>query len=169
MRFPLVFLDIDGVLNNHEAHPVTRYCTIDKTMAERFNKILEATDARFVVTSAWRYLMHSDAMRFEGLRNLLYSHWIDGGRFVGITRKDDGPHEIGLDYKGCPGCDRGLQITEWIAERNEYKGVPYVVLDDLDLGIREAGHPFIQTDGKLGLTAANAIQAIDLLRKGGAA
>jgi hypothetical protein len=37
------------------------------------------------------------------------------------------------------------------------------VVDDLDLGIREAGHPFVQTDGAVGLTVADAERLVELL------
>lgn len=39
----------------------------------------------------------------------------------------------------------------------------YVVLDDMDLGITDAGHPFVLCDDIYGLTAPAADEAIRIL------
>lgn len=56
---------------------------------------------------------------------------------------------------------RGRQIATWL----EGHGRPaaHVVLDDLDLGISDCGHPFVRTDGKVGLTDDDASLAIEFL------
>ena len=158
---PLLFLDIDGVCNGHQQHLRTRYCRTDPACVERLDRILVETDARIVLTSSWRYLVHGGSMTFLGLRNLLHTHWIDGERLIGITRRDitDGR----TDVETC--TDRGPQIAEWLAEHT-YWETPYVVLDDLDLDIRAAGHPFVQTVGTVGLTDIDADRAIAILLGG---
>jgi hypothetical protein len=40
-------------------------------------------------------------------------------------------------------------------------------VDDLDLGISAAGHPFVHTDGKIGITDENADELIRLLVSSG--
>ncbi len=157
MKLAVVFLDIDGVLNAHDRHPSTGYCSIDRGCAVRLGRILDATGARIVMTSSWRYLVHSGSMTIEGLRNLLFTHWIDGSRLLGITRRDI---TDGTDLPTV--TDRGTQIMEWLND-NLYVGL-YVVMDDMDLGTTNYGHPFIQTDGKVGLTDADASRAIQILR-----
>jgi hypothetical protein len=152
-----VFLDIDGVLNDHTQHPRTGYCSIDRDKAGRLDRVLFMADAGIVLTSAWRYLVHNGSMTLEGLRNLLRTHWIDGDRLVGITRRDISPNVT----------DRGAQISEWIVgEGWQHYGEDgaHVVLDDMDLGIGSAGHPFIQVDSAVGLTDADADRAIQMLR-----
>ena len=165
MPRPLIFLDIDGVLNDHRQHDDTLYCTIDKDKAAIFDYLLAATDAEFVVTSSWRYLVlgrtDSDGgcMSLEGFRNLLYSHWINASRFCGITRRDIAEGVT----------DRGEQIKESVASLRR----PYVVIDDggidrvsgawVDLGIIAAGHPVVWTQSKRGLTSAIAAKAIEIL------
>lgn len=50
----LIFLDIDGVLNDH-SRSSSGYCTIDSDKVELFNQILDAhPNARVVISSAWR-------------------------------------------------------------------------------------------------------------------
>jgi hypothetical protein len=163
---PILFLDMDGVCNDHVAHPRTRYCRTDPACVERLDRILIATDAEIVLTSSWRYLVHSGQMTLVGLRNLLHTHWIDGERLIGITRRDISD----LRPRSRAHTDRGPQITEWIVDRFGvdpfvWEG-SYVVLDDLDLEIGNCGHPFVQTIGTVGLTDADADRAIAILLEG---
>ena len=155
MSEPIIFLDIDGVLNNHAVHPITKYGSIDRDKAELFNEILERTGAKFVVTSSWRYLVHSYSMNWRGLQNLLYTHWIRADRYRDYTRPDDGNE-----------TDRAKQVTEWLALRPECHGVPYVVIDDIDFRFDVAGHPFVKIDGDTGITREDAEKVIAILMGG---
>lgn len=146
----LIFLDIDGVLNDHSM--VIGYCRIEQRLAQLFQSSLEATDAQFVVSSAWRYMVHSGSMTLGGFRNLFWSHGIDGARLAGITAKDTNAEQD---------C-RGELIAQWIAE-NVHEPLSYVVIDDLDLGISKSGHPFIQTESNVGLTMRQALEVNDIL------
>jgi hypothetical protein len=49
---------------------------------------------------------------------------------------------------------RGKQIAAWLAENGRVES--YVVIDDDDLGIREQGHPFVQTNGGTGISEQDA-------------
>lgn len=142
---PLIFLDIDGVLNNHESHERTKYCSINKAYANNLDNLLVELDMSIVLTSAWRYL--SDFMNLKGLRNLLHTHWVDGERLIGWTRKDKGKI-----------TDRGLQITEWLEQHHLFKN--YVVVDDIDLDITKYKHPYVQTDWGLNEQACNEIRKL---------
>jgi len=52
----LLFLDIDGVLNDH-AKLESGYCGIRHDKASLLNRILDAVpDVQLVISSAWRYL-----------------------------------------------------------------------------------------------------------------
>lgn len=161
----IVFLDMDGVMNDESRHPRTRYCRTDPACVDRLDRILVETDARIVLTSAWRYLVHGGSMTLLGLANLLYTHWIDGDRLIGVTRRDtmvetpSGPFPVK--------DERGRQIADWRRE-HEHTG-PYVVLDNGDgkggdIGITAAGHPFVWTEGWRGLTDGDADRAISILK-----
>ena len=150
----LIFLDIDGVLNDHRPY-AGGFNRIENHLADRLQRVLESTDARLVISSAWRYMVHQGSMLQSGFRNLLYSHGIDGGRMVGIT---------GLDRSTESEC-RGELISEWIAG-NVFEPLTYVVVDDLDLGITACGHPFVQTDGKVGMTESDAARLVAILSDG---
>ena len=149
MRY--IFLDIDGVLNDHAKH-VNGYCGIKSSCVEILNCILYATDAKLIISSAWRYLVHNGSMTLTGFENLLLSHGVNCYQKVhGVTRKD-----VSVEV-----CDRGEQIAEYVREHNIEK---YVVLDDLDLGISRAGHPFCRTNGRTGLVDDNYYHVMELLK-----
>lgn len=70
----LLFLDIDGVLNNGKP-TASGYCTIDYDKALLLNELLDTLpDVKVVISSAWRYLVLTRQMTI-GFANI----------FVGIT------------------------------------------------------------------------------------
>lgn len=179
MSYPLIFLDVDGVLNAHEFDPGVRCGQIHREKVARLNRILRATDARIILSSAWRYMVHRGEATLKGMDWLFRSHGMLAGRLVGITRPGA---MIRGDYDGKPGSwplsdKRGGQIRHWMDEHGE--GRRYVVIDDggtadgtpdgewTDLGILAAGHPVVWTDGKVGLTDADADRVIATLARGG--
>lgn len=160
-----LFLDIDGVLNGHEFDPAVMCGQIHPDKVARLNRVLVATDCRIVLSSAWRYLVHRGEMNLRGMEWLLRSHGVLADRLVGITRAD---LMIRVVYDGQPATwphtnERGHQISDWLMGDNRWTCQPYAVVDDMDLGISEAGHPFVMTDGKVGLTVADADRLIELL------
>lgn len=166
---PILFLDIDGVLNAHEFDAECLCGRIHREKVDRLNHVLRATGARVVLSSAWRYLVHRGEMNLKGMEWLLRSHGMLANRLAGITRLDTMVERP--TYDGTPESwpltnERGEQIREWLAINTAVEP-PYLVIDDLDLGIRESGHPFVQTDGKVGLTEADADRAILMLQKQG--
>lgn len=169
----ILFLDIDGVLNAHEYVPEVGCGQIHPDKVARLNRVLAATDARIVISSAWRYLCHRNEMNLDGLGWLLRSHGVLKDRLIGVTRPDtmrSNGHVPGYAYSGVPGSwpvgdERGQQITDWLNmfSDEDSKVISYAVVDDLDIGIAAAGHPFVQTDGTVGLTDADANLLINLL------
>lgn len=157
MSTPVLFLDCDGVINDHIAHS-NGYCGTNPECVRRLNRILNNTSAGIVVSSAWRYLVHSGSMTLLGFESLLKSHGVDcHGRVIGLTCPDE---EL---------SPRGSQIRHWL---NEHGGRDYVVLDDggehpdgswYDMGIDEALLCVVWTDGTVGLTDADADRAIAML------
>lgn len=164
-----VFLDIDGVLNGHDFDAECLCGRIHRKKVIRLNRILRATGACVVLSSAWRYLVHRGEMNLRGLEWLMRSHGILADRLVGITRTDtmiERPIYDGTPESWPHTNERGQQISDWIVgEGWQHYGETgrHVVLDDLDLGISEAGHPFVQTDGLKGLSDADARRAIAIL------
>lgn len=117
MNNPDIFLDIDGVLNDHEV--ANHYCYIKDEYVELFNIFLHAFDSpNIILTSAWRYMIINGAMTFKGFQYLLYSHGINGSLLKGYTEPDE----------MIP--TREAQILNYV---NNFKLKNYVVIDDLPL------------------------------------
>lgn len=148
---PLIFLDIDGVLNDHELHEYSGCCGILPRCAHNLNIILQKTNANLVICSAWRYMISNGAMTVRGFDYLLRTHGINAeNRIDGYTPLDE-------QKKG-----RGMQITHYLI--HHYKEFPkYVVLDDVDDDITNHGHPFVKTNGKVGLTDEDSEKAVQML------
>ncbi len=167
----VIFLDVDGVLNAHEPfHPDVMCGAFHRDKVELLNGVLRRTDARIVLSSAWRYLVHRGEMTLQGMDWLLRSHGMLADRLIGVTRLDTmGERKnpaTGLIEPWPIEDERGQQILDWLAA-NPVDA--HVVVDDLDLGIRAAGHPFVQVEGTAGLCKDDAELIEDMLKHPGLA
>lgn len=93
---PLLFLDIDGVLNGHQWSHLGDSCTIQAPCIAALNFILSRADPEIVLSSAWRYLLHGKDMTLLGFGYLLRTHGAGpmlypGTRIIGITLRDEDP------------------------------------------------------------------------------
>jgi hypothetical protein len=156
---PLIFLDIDGVLNNHSyIGGDVESCVILADNVRVLNKIILGADAEIVLSSAWRYMIPK-AMTLKGFEYLLRSHGVAAkDRLIGYTRRDE---KI---------ATRGYQIEDWLV-KHDYRR--YVVIDDggrdpetgawCDLGITRACHPVVWVDGAKGLQEYHVDFALGIL------
>lgn len=158
----LIFLDVDGVLNTHEPLCPHALCgQIHDDKAALLKRVILEADAKIVLSSAWRYIVHRGEMNLAGINWLFRSHGLPNC-IVGITRMDTMQREVWDGSKPRPvENERGEQIHDWRKE-NGHTG-SYAVVDDLDLGISAAGHPFVQTNGKVGITEADAARIYSML------
>lgn len=150
---PIIFLDIDGVLNGHERH-ANGYYGLRPDCIGHFNRIIGYCDPDIVLSSAWRYMVLEGSMNCIGFLNLLMTHGVSRCRIVGHTDYDKS-----LD-RSC----RGQLIRKKLTELDPDGERKYVVLDNDDLGISKEGLVFIQTDDFVGLTAERADEVIRILR-----
>lgn len=154
MSPPILFLDIDGVLNGHDFDHGAQSNTIRRDCVERLNRVLDEAGAQIVLSSAWRYMVLCGAMTLDGFGYMLRSHGVRSGRLIGLTGKD-------TQVEGQAGEEeRGRLIREWLAEHPEV--TRYAVVDDMQLGF--AGMPIVRTDGARGLTDADAEALVALLK-----
>jgi len=162
---PLIFLDIDGVLNNHVVLK-NGINSIDRQNVEQLNILIRATDARVVISSAWRYMILGGAMTLEGFRYMLMAHGLTSeARIVGHTCSDEAMPE------------RGDQIALYLAtEATPAARKHYVILDDgseLPQGDNRTtmsqsltgahGYRWVLVDGSRGLTAPDVEKAVAIL------
>lgn len=151
----VIFLDVDGLLNNanytkkcyrKNGHkPMSMYCVpFDPYNLKNLAKIVRKTGANIVLTSTWRL----DKEHMAVLRARLA--------------------EYGLkiyDQTSNFGMNRGAEISEWLKEHLKGKK-SFVIIDDDTFDIL----PFfdrkyiIQTNAKYGLTFGDRIKAINKLK-----
>lgn len=159
-RIKLLFLDIDGVLNDHRQFK-NRYSPIQPELVERLNLILEAApDVKIVLSSAWRY---SFPLK-KSIQTLLAVHGATCiGRIHGKTDRDPehwtATHPKAHDREYW--SQKGLQWRrdQIIAYAQKAQCDRFVVLDDLPLDMDQ----LVKTDPLRGISVNNAIRAIALL------
>lgn len=130
-----LFLDIDGVLNDHSLN-AAGYCTIDFDKMKLLNSIVKL-NTDIILSTAWRYMIHSGECTIKGFEN-----WLRCFGFVGYIHGYTERDEIIKD--------RSEQISKYVKDFNIKS---YAIIDDLDLNISENHQDrFVQTDGKIGIT-----------------
>lgn len=157
MNEKLIFLDFDGVVTTAKSH-----WRFDEEKMALLGRIIEATDAKVVVTSSWRRYSLQDTIHFittsEEKRGCPPFAFPD--RVIGVTDRM---------YGFCfPNSDRhfsvvrGEEIRRWQEEHNA-RECPYVILDDdTDMLLWQKDN-FIRTDAETGLSEADVEQAIKIL------
>lgn len=155
-RYPkVIFLDIDGVLNGHKKMP-NGYCTIATAHIQRLNRVLVQTQAKIVISSAWRYLVSGGSMTLKGFEYLLRTHGLTAENepvIVGITPTDE---EIPT---------RGAQIQS-VLDRPEFQGCRFAIVDNLSFGGRLSamfGDRFVKTKSSVGLNSMDAALLVRIL------
>jgi len=162
----IIFLDIDGVLNDHEI-TAGGCCGIKLDSVKRLNRLLFAVpSAQIVLISAWRYMILCKDMTIKGMEYLLQTHGLAcRGRIIGIT-ETDGPMEGVVD--GDDPEENDSRVYEWgIRERRRqvekaiefWKPKSWVILDDLPLAMPR----HVQTDDGHGVTDEDMLKAIAFL------
>lgn len=155
----VIFLDIDGVMNNLESlrFPRTKvecstqsYSAAHPACVEALNFITRVTDARLVISSTWRGI---------GLKVLFEVFHAWGVKGVIVGRTPDGSRKSGSVWAA---PERGDEIKQWL---DTYPGITsFVILDDGD-DMGELIPNLVQTDYEIGLTMDDAKRAIALLNQ----
>ena len=149
----VIFLDIDGILNEDTTPTRTksRVIFIDQDKLLRLKRIVDATGAKIVLSSTWRY-DRDDAQH--------------NGDFLELQ---EAFHKVGLDFydftpEDAIGIRRGMEIKAWLGLHPEVER--YIILDDELFDFEERGllPRLVKTEfGDGGLTQAHVQEAIDLL------
>lgn len=150
-----LFLDIDGVLNNHTYNQEAQSCSLRKRNINEFNKIItKYPTIKVVLHSAWRYMILKRAMTLNGFSYMLRTHGVSNKlNLVGITCSDEKV------------AKRENQIYRFLFANTVNK---YVILDDLFLNFHDLKHNdqliqphFIKTHPSKGLVKTD----VDLIIK----
>ena len=145
IRNPILFVDIDGVLSSD-------YRTLNLPNVQALQHILARTNVDIVISSAWRVIHNISNLRliFQGSLPPNVIFVCDPSRIIGVTPFD-------MDE------ERGSEILRWLRMNTDENNPNFVILDDdtFDLGI--VIDRVIEVDPLVGLTMANAEQAILML------
>jgi hypothetical protein len=146
---PIVFLDIDGVLNNTPWMNRNDTGTLDPDNVALLVSLIEQTKAVIVVSSDWRRWHEFDALcrllRRNGVPDCI----------IGVTPVGDRDDEA--DWSWPP---RGIEIDAWL-KSNNWSG-SFVILDDRD-DMEPHMDRLVLTDHECGLTESNVSLAISIL------
>lgn len=159
----IIFLDIDGVLNGHDWDQGAMSTRIQYRCIRQLNRIIKATGAKVVLSSAWRYMLlklkrsKPPAMTLTGFEYLMRTHGTCGFRLLGTTASDEEFGFPGVDDE----CRRARQVRKWLVDHGWSN---YVCIDDEDFGFTRMKMQFVQTNGKWGLSRRNADKAIRILK-----
>lgn len=166
----VIFLDFDGVLNSSyyaaslfEAGKPTKdeggQELFDPATIARFNRIVDETGAKIVISSSWRYL------GLTALREMWRERGLHG-QIIGMTSMhtvDEYIMEHGLgwlDDSAIATSPRAFEIELWLQEHNNI--YQYVILDDLPMPQDVIAHA-IQVNPIVGLSDEQAAKAIEIL------
>lgn len=153
----IIFLDIDGVLNNRlwiqelSRQPDPNPYLFDPKNVEALNHIIEMTEANIVISSAWRH-----GKKLNWLRKHLRKQGVKG-HVLGVT--PDGWNNL----KSFPdNWVRGHEIELWLQKNTDGRAVFVILDDDDDMG--PLMDKLVQTSMERGLTMAEAARAINILK-----
>lgn len=161
-----VFLDFDGVITTLESG----WNLCPKKM-RLLGKILQATDAKIVISSSWRRFSLDETLKFisGGSIHSKGNPFPYCDKVVGITdrmyafsyndpineRRGKRPNYL---------IPRGVEIDRWL-KVNGHDVENYVILDDDDDMLYCQRSHFIQTDAYKGLSEDDVKKAIEILNK----
>lgn len=151
----VLFLDMDGVMNSRSSRNKgyqERKHTTDKEgwdfpaqpMIDNFNMIIEATGAKVVISSSWRYF-HS----IESMRNIF--------KHVGMNCEI-----IGETPKNTLYTIRGQEIEAWLKEHPEVTS--FAIVDDSS-DMQPVAKNFVQTSDLRGLENKHSLKLIKILNE----
>lgn len=147
----VIFLDFDGVIT------IPPRWTINIDKLKNLKKIIDATDAKIVVSSSWR------SSTIERTKNLILNH--DNLKDINSKMKwfinniyDITPFISDDKYKR---NGRGGEIQTWLDAHPEVEN--YIILDDDSDMLMSQLYHFIQTDWSFGLTEREVELSIAVL------
>ena len=145
----LIFLDIDGVLNNRPCW--SKGPELHRPQCACLQQIIERTGAKIVLTSSWRKWIASGSMTCVGFERLLHTH--------GVCVKVHGFIRLGpVDAK-----DRAEAIRDYLAGEHLVfcpdGDCRFAILDDLPI----PGPHLVRTEGHTGLTAEHVERTCKIL------
>lgn len=152
----VVFLDVDGVLNNNKTSVKTPmgFTGIGSRLLDRLATLVHLTDSVVVLSSTWKDEWDKDPRKTTPDGEYLN----DKLRKSGIVIADK------IDNKGCGESHRGAAIQNYLDSHLEIED--YVVLDDFEFDFEDyeaVFSHFVQTDYNVGFTEEKLEEALNIM------
>ena len=148
----VIFLDVDGVLNNRHTRVTTSdgWCFVDDHLVARLKRLMNLSGARLVLSSTWREGWHQED---ESKNDISFTELRDKFNQFGI--------EI-FDRTGEMRMHRWQSIKEFFERPRKDTIEHYVILDDWnDMG--EFSNHLVLTNPSTGLTEEDIQKALKIL------
>jgi len=156
MKTPLIFLDINGVLNSENTDFGPDVAPLDPVNIAPFNRIIEATSAKLVITSDWRF-----SLSLESIASLFEEASIRG-EIIDMV-----PDLLGYDPPIDIEVTRGEEIESWLEKSGRTdpgkSDWQFVILDETS-DVEPYSDRHVKTRPDLGLTEADADRVIAMLQ-----
>lgn len=155
----VIFLDCDGVLNTCKTKEMFRGFTgMDDKRLDYLKQIIDATDAKIILSSTWRLGYNKDGHQYKDLGDYLKDKLAEHGLEVYDVTPDLGDH----------GIYRGREIKQWLSEHEDVED--FIIIDDenFDFSYEKLGSHWIQTQyyrGDGGIQPKHVKRAIKMLNK----
>lgn len=152
----VIFLDIDGVLNNASTADRVFGCVgLDGVLIKRLKNIVDATEAEIYLVSTWKDCWYKDVDK-KCLQDIFADHLDAKFYEYGLKIADK------LENEDINPDARGKLIKEFLKTKEVQS---FVILDDVefDYFYEHLENNFIQTDSKFGLSEEDVKKAIEIL------
>lgn len=144
----VVFLDIDGVLNNKDTKELTPrgFIGIDNNLLVNLKFLVGSTESSIILTSSWKDMQNTDED---------YVYLADKFKSAGLEISDKTYEEWA--------SKRGVGIRNYLNSHDDIQ--EYVIIDDFNFDFYEQDlYPhFVWTDPANGLTKEDADRALEIL------
>ena len=155
----VIFTDIDGCLNTFKTKEMFQgYIGLDDKRLDYLKEIVDATDAKLILSSTWRLGYNKDGHPLK-----------DHGEYVKRKFAEHGMeiYDVTPDL-GHNGIYRGQEIKQWLSEHEDVEN--FIIIDDenFDFSYEKLGSRWIQTQyfrGDGGIQPKHVKRAIKMLNK----
>jgi hypothetical protein len=157
----VIFLDIDGVLNQKQG--AGDFSAISRDKVGIIQGIADQTCAVIVLSSGWKFWFDENMMPTQTNSRRLHQIFCDFGLKLFGKTPDFSTEEIRQNKMFSR--VKAQEIRAWLHGRNDVES--YVVIDDNDL-MDEAIQPhLVRTDAANGITEYDAQRAVEILKSSG--
>lgn len=140
MKYKIIFLDIDGVLNVRCEKKDEFGCIFHENFVNNLRWIIKKTDAKIVISSTWKIIGIEKLREMWKKRNL-------PGEIIDIT-----PYEVDVveksDIEFYDFVDRGHEIQQWLDDNNEIVK-NYCIIDDENDMLPSQQNNFVRTSNNM--------------------